>query len=182
MGITEDQNKWKDMSLCEKAQYCKDRILLRLNLLCISSKNSNVILVDTGKMILKFIWKIECVRLTKTFLKRINEDLPKYILELQSCVLEQDQIDRLVEPNQRPEITLCIYYRGGIFQIEKYRLFNIFIYKNFRIQDINIKYQKTIQKICSTNLRQPVLSKTSPRDQRGKSVICKRLKGYKKLR
>lgn len=30
------------MSLCEKAQYCKDRILLRLNLLCISSKNSNV--------------------------------------------------------------------------------------------------------------------------------------------
>lgn len=29
--------------LCEKAQYYKDRILLRLNLLQISTKNSNVI-------------------------------------------------------------------------------------------------------------------------------------------
>lgn len=33
-----------------------------------------------------------------------------------------------------------IYYRGGVFQIEKCRLFNIFIYKNFgRIKDIKYK-------------------------------------------
>lgn len=43
MDIIEDPNKWKDMLCpCEEAQYYKDRILLRLNLLRISSsKNSN---------------------------------------------------------------------------------------------------------------------------------------------
>lgn len=44
MDITEDQNKWKNMLCpCVRKHSIVERILLRLNLLCISSKNTNVI-------------------------------------------------------------------------------------------------------------------------------------------
>ena len=64
--------------------------------------NSNIIFSENCQDDFKFIWKVKCARLDKTFLKKDNEDLTQiHIRTIKPEYLEQGGLriglDRLVE-------------------------------------------------------------------------------------
>ena len=70
----EDVNTWKDIVFMDQKTHSKNTNFSRLyvNLMEFLSK-SQQIFVDMDNIILKFVWKDEGVRITKTILIKVNK-------------------------------------------------------------------------------------------------------------